>query len=216
MVEHNPAAPVPDPVAQLDVLDLGPREAGRVEAAQLHEPVPAHRAETGPEGLRRAGPRQVDMPVQQIPILGDQAAGCGTGIVRAKQGDRVALPPNRFDHPSQGVAVHPDVGVHEEEPVAAGMGGPGVAGAPGAPGPPLQGHHAVGLARRHGRRVVPAGVVHYDQFPLRARQIASPQGAERLRQEVRRAVGGDNHGEARDAHQAMLPRTARSTRRQPR
>ena len=173
-VEPDPRPGVDQAHPELDVLDRGARELLLVESPGVEKRLAANRPQPGPERLRGTGRLMVHVVMEQVPETRDGTRGAGLVIVGAEHPlqRRVALEGGA--DPSQGVVVHDDVGVDEDEDLGVALARSGVSG---------------------GRRPRIRRIGHRDH--LVGRLGASADRVQALRQR-RRAVGGrDDHADRR-------------------
>lgn len=104
---------------QFDVLDRGPRESLFVEAAEVEEHVTADRAQPSPKRSGDACALLMNVMVQQVPKLRNEACDGGIVVVRAEESCESFIPiecaPDSVEH----VSMDFDVGIHEDQNIAA-------------------------------------------------------------------------------------------------
>src|SRR5207245_11267145 len=111
----------------------------------------------------------------------------------------------------QGVVVHPHVCVEEDEYVAPTNFGSSVSSVRGPVWLAGEANHRVGMWRRYERCLVRASVVHDDELPAIARQIARDERGERLGKHACSVMGGDDHGQQRTRRAHVRLGTARKS-----
>ena len=99
---------------QLDVLDLRPRVALRVEAAGAQEGVASHGPAAAPEARRLAARSLMGVVVTQIHVEREEVALGRSRVVGAAQRYEIGLRAEGAEHPRDRVGVEHAVGVHEE------------------------------------------------------------------------------------------------------
>jgi hypothetical protein len=131
-VEDDAAAHLIEPDPELDVLDRGHRETLLVEAAKPQEDVAAYGAEACPEGGRRPGVPLMDMVVEEVAEVRDEAPGVGIVVVRAEHGVELGVVVECRSDTGERVIVHFDVGIdeHEDFPLRAARAEVACAGRP--------------------------------------------------------------------------------------
>ena len=126
-VEENAFALRVKAHAELDVLYGWEREASFVESAEVVEDVAPDRAEPGPEGGRDSGVLLVDVVVEQVAEVGDNAGRPRFVIVGAKDRRQIRVVVKGAPYPNEDVFVHLDVGIDEDQDVPARLPGRKVA-----------------------------------------------------------------------------------------
>jgi hypothetical protein len=104
---------------QLDVLHRGFREPLFVEPPKCQKDVTPDRAEPGPERRGGSGAFVVDVMVEEVTEVGDDADGPGIIIVGTEDGGKARVLFKGTANPDECVAVHLDVRVDEDEHIAA-------------------------------------------------------------------------------------------------
>ena len=197
-------APLPQPHAQLDVLDRRLGIAFGVEAADAPERVGTNGAAPGPEGLRRALGADVVVAMREVLVLREEVRRCRELVVGAEH-RRGPGPRERVPEHARRVGVHDDVRVDEPEDVAPGDLGAAVAGAARAE-PPARRHDArSGLGRDPGRRVGRA-VVDDDHLGDLAVEPERDERREAAREHRFAVVDGDDHADRRRGGTSRAPR----------
>ena len=183
------------PVSQLDVLDLRPGVSRGVEAARRGEDIPAHGAAASPEGLRVARTVRVHVMMQQVPVLREEPGHRRARVVRAEDGGHTGLGVDGLRQTAQGIRMQTHIRVEEDEPLAPRRSRPEVPRVRGTTRRLRALYHGVG---RRGKRggTVGARVVHYDELPLVAGEIALPEGAQRLSEHGPAVVHRHDDGES--------------------
>jgi hypothetical protein len=125
-VEDDAPASVDEPHAQIDVLDRRAREASLVEAANRDEFIPTDCAQSGPEGGCRARRHLVDVVVEEVPEVRNDAARARIVVVRPEERCQGGIGRKRSLDPREGVRMHRDIGVNEHDHVAVRAFDPGV------------------------------------------------------------------------------------------
>jgi hypothetical protein len=125
-VEDDAAASVDEPHAQIDVLDRRAREALLIEAADRDEFIPTDCAQSRPEGGRRASRHLVDVVVEEVPEVRNDAACARIVVVRPEERCQRGIGRKRSLDPRERVGMHRDIGVDEHDHVPARAFGPGV------------------------------------------------------------------------------------------
>jgi hypothetical protein len=125
-VEDDAPASVDEPHAQIDVLDRRAREASLVEAADRDEFIPTDCAQSGPEGGCRARRHLVDVVVEEVPEVRNDAARARIVVVRPEERCQGGIGRKRSLDPREGVRMHRDIGVNEHDHVAVRAFDPGV------------------------------------------------------------------------------------------
>jgi hypothetical protein len=122
--------------AELDVLHRRAREGcsvtSFVEAAQLGENVTSDGSEASPEGRRNTRALLMDMVVEEVPKVRNDAAPTGVIVVRAEDSREIAVTVERFSDSGEGIVVDFDIRVHEHENVAPGLRGAAITCGPRA------------------------------------------------------------------------------------
>ena len=154
-IEPEPASGHRQPVTQLDVLDRRVGVPGAVEAADLQEVCSAHGPEPAPERL--AGPAAVWCTWwwSRLRNIETVPRAVGRVVVGAVQRRELRVVREGRPDPTEGVRVHLDVGIDEDEHVPGCPAGAGVAGIRcGEGGGSVDDDDLVGgIRRRRQRRV---------------------------------------------------------------
>ena len=116
-VEQDAAAVPLEAHAQLDVLDRRERVTVLVEAVNSEERFAPDSAETGPERRRDTRALMVDVMVEQVAEVGDDAPPAGVVVVRSEDGSELGIVLERLPDPRERVGVHLDVGIDEDDDV---------------------------------------------------------------------------------------------------
>jgi hypothetical protein len=103
---------------ELDVLHRGLREPLFVETAKRQKDVTPDRAEPCPERRGSSSAFVMDVMVEEIPEIGDDAGGSGIVIVGAEDRGEARVVLEGAANPGECVAVHLDVRVDENEHIA--------------------------------------------------------------------------------------------------
>ena len=118
------------PHAELDVLYGCVGNAGGiaalVESSKLEEDVAPDGAESSPERGRVARALVVDVVVEQVAEVRDDASRAGIVIVGAEQSSQVSVTIEGGPDPDEDVLMHLNVGIHKHEHIASGLSGPEV------------------------------------------------------------------------------------------
>ncbi len=130
-VEEQPGPPCVQPHTQLDVLDARLRVALGVEAAGGDELGAPHGSQAGPERLGLTGRAGVDVVMEQVAKARGEAGRRRVVVVGAEDRDQVGGEEVPLDSP-EGVLVHLDVGIDEDDHIGFGLVSAGVAGRGGA------------------------------------------------------------------------------------
>jgi acetyltransferase-like isoleucine patch superfamily enzyme len=105
---------------ELDVLDRRQSEASLVEPAGVEERHTPDGAETRPKGRGRSRTFLVHVVMEQVAKGGNDATRAGIVVVGAEKRDQAGLAVERVSNASESVFMHLDIGVEEDEHVAAG------------------------------------------------------------------------------------------------
>jgi hypothetical protein len=139
-------------------------------------PSPAQKVSASPRALG------VYPVVEQVTVLRHQAAGARCSVIGPEDPGDHGLGAEGIVEAAQRIPVHGDVGIDEHQDIAAGMADSAVARRRGAAALGLP-QYDIGEARRDVGGRIAAGIVHHDQLPGLARQVARPQRGERFGEE---------------------------------
>jgi hypothetical protein len=111
----------------------------------------------------------MDVPMEQVPIDGDQATSLRTIVVGTEDGDQFRVGLDAAGKQAQRAPVDADIRVDEDEPGALGGTRTLIPSPSGAAWRRLQSDHFVSERGSDGRGCIGTGVVDNDEFPRFAR-----------------------------------------------